>query len=96
MPMFVAESEEQLMEVFKKVAQQIQPQSTERQEKDERIYLSVKDFAKDTGVSESFLRTHILWDDRFRRYVSQVDRKIYIKRIEGRQMLEKIMDDYRR
>lgn len=44
MPMFVAENEEQLLEVFKKMAQQMQPQI----EKDERLYLSVKDFAKDT------------------------------------------------
>lgn len=92
MPMFVAENEEQLMEVFKKVAKQIQPQ----QEKDERLYLSVKEFAKDTGITETFLRTHILWDSRFKQYVSQVDRKIYIKRSEGRRALEEIMDDYRR
>ncbi|KIH69915.1 hypothetical protein ACBR55_12235 [Salinicoccus roseus] len=92
MPMFVAENEEQLLEVFKKVAKQIQP----HQEKDERLYLSVKDFAKDTGISETFLRTHILYDDRFKRFVSQIDRKIYIKRHEGRRALEKIMDDYRR
>ncbi|WP_020007364.1 hypothetical protein [Salinicoccus albus] len=93
MAMFVAENEEQLMNMFMRAAEQIKPQQAE---KDERMYLSVKDFAKDTGITESFLREHILWDAHFKQYVSQVDRKIFIKRKEGRQALEKIMDEYRR
>ncbi|WP_411842151.1 hypothetical protein [Salinicoccus sp. HZC-1] len=92
MAMFVAENEEQLIEVFKKVAMEMQPQ----QARDERIYLSLKEFSEDTGVSVPFIRTHILYEERFKKYVSQIDRKIYIKRIEGRRALQRIMDDYRR
>lgn len=84
----VIESKDQLIEMFKEVATEIS--------KDERLYADTKQFSEEVGLTLGFFKEHILHHPDFSKCVIQMERKFYIKRFEGREVLQKIMDEYRK
>lgn len=71
-------------------------QSIVSQKRDERIFITPKEFAEEIGLTMQYFKDHILYEEKFQKAVIQKDRKIYIKRELGRQLAVDILDQYRR
>ena len=71
-------------------------QSIVSQKRDERIFITPKEFAEEVGLTYQYFKDHILYDEKFQKVVIQKERKIYIKRELGRQLVVDILDQYRR
>lgn len=71
-------------------------QSIVAQKQDERLFITPKEFAEEVGLTYQYFKDHILYEEKFQKAVIQKDRKIYIKRELGRQLVVDILDEYRR
>ena len=71
-------------------------QSIVAQKQDERLFITPKEFAEEVGLTYQYFKDHILYEEKFQKAVIQKDRKIYIKRALGRQLVIDILDEYRR
>lgn len=71
-------------------------QSIVNQKQDERLFTTPKEFAEEVGLTYQYFKDHLLYEERFQKAVIQKDRKIYIKRELGRQLVVDILDQYRR
>ena len=71
-------------------------QSIVSQKQDERLFITPKEFAEEIGITYQYFKDHILYEEKFQKSVIQKDRKIYIKRELGRQLVVDILDEYRR